>query len=87
MKEKVEEVLNEIRPALQADGGDIELVDVDETTGVVKVKLMGACAGCPMAQMTLQMGVERALKARVPEVTKVENVTAPAADFGSRIAD
>lgn len=74
MREKVEEVMNEIRPRLQADGGDIELVDVDEQTGVVQVKLVGACAGCPMAQMTLQMGVERLLKNRIPEVTKVENV-------------
>lgn len=75
MREKVEEALNNIRPALQADGGDIELVDVDEQTGVVKVKLTGACAGCPMAQMTLQMGVERMLKNSVPEVRKVESVT------------
>jgi Fe-S cluster biogenesis protein NfuA len=77
MKEKVEEALQEIRPALQADGGDIELVGVDEATGVVSVKLVGACAGCPMSQMTLQMGVERTLKARIPEVTKVENVGCP----------
>jgi Fe-S cluster biogenesis protein NfuA len=77
MKDKVEEALNEIRPALQADGGDIELVEVDEQTGVVRVKLVGACAGCPMSQMTLQMGVERTLKARIPEVTKVENVEMP----------
>jgi len=74
MKQEVEEQLNEIRPALQADGGDIELVDVDEKTGVVQVKLLGACAGCPMSQMTLQMGVERILKNKVPGVTKVENV-------------
>ena len=74
MREKVEEVLKEIRPALQADGGDIELADVDEQTGVVKVKLLGACAGCPMAQMTLQMGIERVLKSKIPEVTKVENI-------------
>ena len=74
MREQVEETMKEIRPALQADGGDIELVDVDEETGVVKVKLVGACAGCPMSQMTLQMGVERTLKAKVPGVTKVENV-------------
>ncbi len=74
MKEKVEEVMNEIRPNLQADGGDIELVGVDEETGVVSVKLVGACAGCPMSQMTLQMGVERILKEKVPGVTKVENV-------------
>ncbi|HAH86124.1 MAG: NifU family protein [Armatimonadota bacterium] len=74
MKEQVEEVLKEIRPNLQADGGDIELVGVDEETGVVSVKLVGACAGCPMSQMTLQMGVERILKEKVPGVTKVENV-------------
>lgn len=79
MREKVEEVLGEIRPSLQADGGDIELVDVDEQTGVVKVKLQGACAGCPMAQMTLQMGVERILKSKIPEVTRVENVGMPSA--------
>lgn len=77
MKEQVEEALKDIRPALQADGGDIELVDVDEQTGRVKVKLTGACAGCPMAQMTLQMGVERILKNKIPEVTGVENVNAP----------
>ena len=77
MREKVEEVLGEIRPSLQADGGDIELVDVDEQSGVVKVKLRGACAGCPMAQMTLQMGVERVLKSKIPEVTRVENVGMP----------
>jgi Fe-S cluster biogenesis protein NfuA len=81
MREKVEEALNEIRPALQADGGDIELVEVDEEKGVVKVKLTGACAGCPMAQMTLQMGVERELKKHVPEVTKVENVGMPVPGF------
>lgn len=77
MREKVEEALGEIRPSLQADGGDIELVDVDEQTGVVKVKLQGACAGCPMAQMTLQMGVERVLKSKIPEITRVENVGMP----------
>lgn len=74
MKEQVIEALGEVRPALQADGGDIELVDVNEETGVVQVKLKGACAGCPMAQMTLQMGVERVLKSKVPGVTSVENV-------------
>lgn len=72
MKEMVEKVLGEIRPNLQADGGDIELVDVVD--GVVKVRLKGACAGCPMSQMTLAMGVERVLKQRIPEVKKVESV-------------
>jgi len=72
MKEQVEKVLEEIRPNLQADGGDIELVDVVD--GVVKVRLKGACAGCPMSQMTLAFGVERVLKQRIPEVKKVEPV-------------
>lgn len=74
MKEKVEEALQMIRPALQNDGGDIELLDVDEATGVVTVRLMGACGGCPMSQMTLKAGVERILKEAIPEVTAVESV-------------
>jgi Fe-S cluster biogenesis protein NfuA len=73
MKEQVQEVLNDIRPQLQADGGDIELVDVTDD-GIVKVRLVGACAGCPGAQMTLEMGVERAVKARVPDIKAVEAV-------------
>jgi Fe-S cluster biogenesis protein NfuA len=73
MKEKVQKVIDQIRPNLQADGGDIELVDVT-AEGVVKVKLQGACHGCPGAAMTLKMGVERLLKANVPEVSSVENV-------------
>ena len=73
MKEEVQKVLDQIRPSLQADGGDCELVDVDEN-GVVKVKLVGACAGCPMSQMTLQQGIERVLKEKIPQVTKVEGV-------------
>lgn len=80
MKEQVEAALGEVRPSLQADGGDIELVGVNEETGVVQVKLKGACAGCPMAQMTLQMGVERVLKSKVPGVTSVENAGAPGED-------
>ncbi len=72
MKEKVEKVLEEIRPSLQADGGDIELVDIVD--GVVTVRLKGSCAGCPMSQMTLTFGVERVLKERLPEVKKVEAV-------------
>jgi Fe-S cluster biogenesis protein NfuA len=72
MKEMVEKALEKIRPSLQADGGGIELVDV--TDGVVKVKLTGACGGCPMSQMTLKMGVEKALKQAVPEVKRVESV-------------
>ena len=70
MKEKVEEVLNLVRPQLQADGGDVQLVEVTDD-GVVKVKLTGACSGCPMSQMTLQFGIEKVLKEKVPEVKQV----------------
>ncbi len=70
MREKVEEAIATIRPALQADGGDIEVVDVQDN-GVVKVRLLGACGHCPMSTMTLKRGVEVALKQRVPEVTEV----------------
>jgi len=73
VRQQVEEALNDIRPHLQADGGDIELVEVTED-GIVKVRLMGACSGCPGAQMTLQLGVERAVKQRVPEIKAVEAV-------------
>ncbi|TET24991.1 MAG: NifU family protein [Candidatus Cloacimonadota bacterium] len=73
MKEKVEAALEKIRPSLQADGGNVELVDVTED-GVVKVKLMGACAGCPMSQMTLKEGIERLLKQEVPEIKEVVSV-------------
>jgi Fe-S cluster biogenesis protein NfuA len=70
LKTEVEKAIKEIQPHLRADGGDIELIDVDEE-GIVKVKLKGACVGCPMSQMTLQFGVERYLKQRIPEVKKV----------------
>lgn len=73
MRQKVEAVLGRIRPSLQGDGGDVELVDVTPN-GVVKVKLTGACRGCPMSQMTLKMGIERALKREVPEVVEVVSV-------------
>jgi Fe-S cluster biogenesis protein NfuA len=73
LKEKVEGALNKVRPSLQADGGDVELVDVDDD-GVVKVKLQGACAGCPMSQMTLKMGIEKILKQNIPEISRVEAV-------------
>ena len=69
--EQVKSIVAQIRPMLQADGGDIELVDVDGGTGVVQVRLKGACAGCPGATMTLKMGVERHLKEKVPQVTEV----------------
>jgi Fe-S cluster biogenesis protein NfuA len=70
LKERVGAALEAIRPALQADGGDIELVDVDDQ-GVVQVRFQGACVGCPAAAMTLTQGVERSLRQRVPEVTRV----------------
>jgi Fe-S cluster biogenesis protein NfuA len=72
VKPEVEEVLNSIRPALQADGGDVELVDVEG--GVVKVRLTGACGGCPMATMTLKGGIEAAIKERIPSILRVESV-------------
>jgi Fe-S cluster biogenesis protein NfuA len=71
--ERVEEVLNKVRPYLQADGGDIELVDITDDD-IIKVKLTGACHGCPMSQMTLRAGVERALMSELPEVKRVEAV-------------
>lgn len=70
MKEKVEAAINKIRPMLQADGGDVELIGIDD--GVVTVKLQGACAGCPMSQMTLKNGIEKLLKKEIPEVVSVE---------------
>lgn len=72
IRRKVEEAIEEIRPNLQADGGDIELVSV--TNGVAKVKLKGACAGCPMSTMTIKWGVENFLKKKIPEVVRVETV-------------
>jgi len=73
MQEKVQEILEKIRPQLQADGGDVELVGVTEDS-VVQVRLQGACAGCPMSQMTLKNGIEKVLKREVPEVKSVESV-------------
>ena len=72
MQDKVEEALKQVRPALQADGGDVELIEVSD--GVVKVRLKGACGSCPMATMTLKNGIERELKLRVPEVKEVVSV-------------
>ncbi|MAF85107.1 MAG: hypothetical protein CL875_01270 [Dehalococcoidales bacterium] len=72
MREKVESALAKVRPALQADGGDVELVEVSE--GVVKLKLKGACAGCPMSAMTLRDGIERLLKEQIPEIKEVVSV-------------
>jgi Fe-S cluster biogenesis protein NfuA len=73
MKEQVEAALNKIRPALNADGGDVKLIDVSDD-GVVKVQLTGACSGCPMSQMTLKMGVEKVLKQEIPEVKEVVSI-------------
>ncbi len=70
LKESVLKALNDIRPALQADGGNVELVDVSDQ-GVVKVRLTGACSGCPMGMMTLKEGIEKELKSKVPGVTEV----------------
>jgi Fe-S cluster biogenesis protein NfuA len=71
-REEVEKALAKVRPALQADGGDVELVDVRD--GIVSVKLTGACGGCPMSQMTLKTGIERAIKEAVPGIKGVESV-------------
>ena len=72
MKEKVQKIIDKIRPSLQADGGDVELIDV--VNGIVTVKLQGACAGCPMSQMTLKNGIERLVKQEIPEIKSVERV-------------
>lgn len=69
---RVDRALDQIRPAIRMDGGEVELVDVEE--GVAKVRMMGACGGCPMSTMTLKMGIERAIRAQVPEVKSVEAV-------------
>lgn len=73
MKDQVEAALQKVRPALQADGGDVELVAVEED-GTVKVRLTGACGGCPMSTMTLKQGIERVLKQEIPEVKEVMSV-------------
>ncbi len=69
MQDKVQSALDKIRPALQADGGDVELIEVKD--GIVKLKLQGACGGCPMASMTIKHGIEKILKERIPEVKEV----------------
>jgi len=74
MKDRVLRALESVRPGLQADGGDVELIEVDKN-GKVKVKLIGNCGDCPMSQITLQQGIERILKSQVPEVTSVEAVS------------
>jgi Fe-S cluster biogenesis protein NfuA len=79
MREQVETTIEVIRPALQADGGDIVLLDVDEETGVVSVELVGACVGCPASTQTLKAGIERIMRDRVDGVTEVVNVAEAAA--------
>ncbi len=73
MKEEVQKAIDKVRPGLQADGGDVELVDVSPD-GVVKVRLTGACHGCPMSQMTLKMGIEKIIKQQVPSIKEVISV-------------
>ncbi len=73
MKEQVQKAIDKVRPGLQADGGDVELVDVS-ADGVVKVRLTGACRGCPMSQMTLKMGIEKIIKQQVPSIKEVVSV-------------
>ena len=72
LRERVQAVIDQIRPSLQADGGDVELLRLEDN--VAKVRLQGACHGCPMAAMTLQMGIEKVIKSQVPEIEAVENV-------------
>ena len=74
LKEKVEKALDEVRPALKADGGNVELVEITED-GIVKLRLTGACGHCPMSTYTLKMGIEKTLKTRIPEVKSVEQVS------------
>jgi Fe-S cluster biogenesis protein NfuA len=74
LAERVEEILDLIRPAIQSDGGDVELVDVSDQ-GVVRVRFQGACVGCPSSSITLQAGIERQLRERIPEVTRVQAIS------------
>lgn len=71
MEKEIKKILEELRPSLRADGGDVELIEVDEKKGIVKVKLIGACKHCPMATMTLEQGIGRVLKSKVPGVKEV----------------
>jgi len=74
MKEKIEKALDQIRPMLQADGGDVRFISFDEKTGKLKIELMGACSHCPMSHITLTQGIEEAIKKEVPEVKEIEAV-------------
>jgi Fe-S cluster biogenesis protein NfuA len=73
-RDRIEEVLASIRPAIRADGGDIELVEFDELTGVVRIRMVGACYACPMSTLTLKAGIEQRLRMLIPEVSSVESV-------------
>ncbi|RJR31043.1 NifU family protein [Candidatus Parcubacteria bacterium] len=74
MKEEVKKIIDQLRPTIQADGGDVELIEVDEKTGTVKLRLKGACTHCPMSEMTLQQGIGRVLKEKIPQVKEVIKV-------------
>lgn len=74
IEEQIERVLDTLRPALRMDGGNVEFVEFDSETGIVKLRMLGACGGCPMSMMTLKMGIERAVKSKLPQVKSVEAV-------------
>lgn len=74
IREKIEDTLDSIRPALRSDGGDVELVDFDDDEGIVQVRLVGACSSCPISTMTMKQGIERRIKAVVPEVREVQAI-------------
>jgi Fe-S cluster biogenesis protein NfuA len=74
MEERIERVLDTLRPALRMDGGNVEFVEFETETGIVRLRMVGACGGCPMSMMTLKMGIERAIKGKIPEVRSVEAV-------------
>ncbi|MBV9773287.1 MAG: NifU family protein [Gemmatimonadetes bacterium] len=74
MREKIEDTLDTIRPALRSDGGDVELVGFDDDEGIVQVRLMGACSSCPISTLTMKQGIERRIKAVVPEVREVQAI-------------
>lgn len=86
MRDKVAEVIEVVRPAIQADGGDIELIEVDETTGVVIVELSGACVSCPASTVTLKAGIERIMKDRVPGVTEVRQPGEELVETGTTVS-
>ena len=86
MREQVEAVIEIVRPAIQADGGDIELIEVDEASGVVTVQLQGACVSCPASTVTLKAGIERIMRDRVPGVTEVRQPGEELSDLGTSVS-